>query len=295
MKLALCTLCLNESEFLEKNYQQHKDWPDMVAWAFVHGADPKYAQAAPEMVNSSGLSTDSTAEILMALAANDSRLRVNHFGWMTHPLFPEQNKCTGRNAYLTELERVQPDAFLVVDADEFYTRQDQLKINQLLQCDDFHYYLAWRFTQRHLWRPPSIGNQSPFELEARGGYWQVPHTRLFKWRTGIRYKKNHNLPESAKYRPMSYLNDCRFAADGPQCVHLGFARSQRERKATNSYYQARGEGTIDGRWKYVACRSLWETWQPGQPIPDVLGARIVKYEGPIPECYQLTGEPTALV
>lgn len=283
MNIALCTLCLNESEFLEKSYEQHKDWPGLIAWVFVEAADPKYAQAAPEMVSNLGLSVDNTSEILTDLAARDPRVHVINLGWMVHPMFPEQNKCTGRNQYLNVLEKVNPTVFLVVDADEFYTHHDQQRINELYQTDS--YPLAWRFKQRHIWKPPSISDNSLFDLEVVGGYWDVPHTRLFRWRNGIRYKKDHNVPQSVRYSPMSHLYDGRDKAGSPECVHLGFARASRERMATNRYYRQRGEGVTDGRQKYVVCRGAWETWQPGMDLP--AGARVVDYTGQIPECYQL--------
>src|ERR1700674_5471113 len=99
MSIQLCSLCLNEEEWIEKNYLQHKDWPGMVKWVFVHGADVMYGEANPDMVTSDGLSVDNTKSLLDELAKNDSRVKVIHHGWMRNK-DPAQGKCEGRSRYL---------------------------------------------------------------------------------------------------------------------------------------------------------------------------------------------------
>jgi hypothetical protein len=283
MKVALVTLCLNEAEFIEKNYAQHANWPGLAAWIFVEAADHAYAAASPSMVSHHGLSIDATTEILDRLSTCDERVTVIHHGWMRHT-DPAQGKCEGRNRYMEIADEVRPDMFIVIDQDEFYSREDQLRINELVDLDREH--RCFRLHQRHIWRPPSIAHEPLFRHEVVGGYWSVEHVRVFRWCPGLRYTKNHNWPELPGYAPTKRMFKSPFS--GPQCVHLGFARSPRERMATNRYYEHRGEGKEQhgiNRQMYVNCRSSWESWSPGDDLPH--GARVIEYRGEsIPEVHQ---------
>lgn len=284
MKVALCTLCLNESEFLAKSHEQHRNWPGLVAWIFVEAADPKYAEANPAMVSPEGLSVDQTCPIITSMANADPRVRLIRHGWMTDGNVA-QAKTRGRDRYLDVLEAIEPDYFVVLDADEFYSYDDQIKISELIERDVAHRYLSWRLMQRHIWRPHSIRKAPRFELEVKGGYWHIKHVRIFRWQTGIRYRTDHNWPQSALYHPLRNLYEG--GLGDPQCIHLGFARGSAEREATNRYYQQRGEGLRDGRESYVTCRRAWEFWKPGKRLPDA--AQVLPYEGPIPECFREIG------
>lgn len=279
MKVALATLCLNEEEFLARNYFQHREWPGLVSWVFVEGADKKYVEASPELVTPEGLSTDKTSEYLKDLASADSRVTYIPYGWMIDAN-EAQAKTKGRDRYLTVFEEVKPDIFVVIDGDEFYTREDQERINRLVSRDLKN--LSWRFTQRHLWKPPALSGSNRFRFEVVGGYWAVPHVRVFRWAPGIRYLVSHNWPSGESYDPIRRLYNG--IGGDPQCVHLGFTREGPARAATHRYYEARGEGRTDHRSRYVACRRAWETWIPGQSLPD--GAKIVPYSGPKPEAYR---------
>lgn len=278
MRIALCTLCLNEEEFLSRSYEQHKNWPDLAAWIFVEAADVKYAEANPQLVTPEGLSVDRTGEFLDSIF--DRRVRVDHYGWMRdHNV--ALSKTIGRDRYLAALEEVQPDFFVVIDADEFYTHEDQLRINETVARAPGN-TLGWRFVQRHLWRPPAIEGDPRFDLEVTGGYWNVPHIRVFRWVKGLRYRTDHNWPIAPGYRVLNnFYEGTRL---DPQCIHLGFTRAGRERKATNNYYRQRGEGRGDGRGAYVQCRGAWETWRPGMKLPR--GVRVREYDGPVPECWK---------
>jgi glycosyltransferase involved in cell wall biosynthesis len=285
MRIALATICLNESEFIAKSYEQHSDWPGLISWVFVEGADRAYARANPGMVSHDGLSTDQTCPIITSLSNKDAgRIKLVRHGWMEDGN-PSQAKTRGRDRYLDVFETVQPDFFVVLDADEFYTREDQLRINRLLEADTKKEYLCWRLTQRHVWRPHSIRSQPLFNLEANGGYWAVRHIRIFRWQSGLRYKLDHNYPQSASYRPLRHIYDgSTDHSQDPHCVHLGFARSAQQREATNRYYVERGESNDGKRSRYVQCRTAWERWKPnGKRLPN--GAYITDYSGPIPECF----------
>lgn len=279
MRVALATLALNEEEFLSYNYAQHREWPGMVSWVFVEGADRKYAEANPSLVTERGLSTDGTTDYLQAVAREDGRVRHLPYGWMEDSNVA-LSKTKGRDRYLEVFEDVRPDIFVVIDADEFYTREDQERINAIARVRKD--YLCWRFSQRHLWRPPSLIGDNRFRFEVHGGYWSVPHVRVFRWQTGIRYRVDHNWPQSHQYRPLRRLYNG--SATDPYCIHLGFTREGPARAATHRYYEARGEGAGDGRQRYVSCRAAWETWKPGVRLPN--GVQITTYNGAKPEVYR---------
>lgn len=285
MRIALATLCLNEAEFIAKSYEQHKDWPGMISWVFVEGADRAYGNANPGMVSPEGLSVDQTCPIITSLVNQDAgRVRLIRHGWMEDGN-PSQAKSRGRDRYLDVLEDIKPDFFVVLDADEFYTREDQDRINALVASDISKKYLCWRFTQRHVWRPYTIRSGPLFNLEVHGGYWGVRHIRVFRWQSGLRYKIDHNYPQSTGYHPLRHIYDG--STDhriDPCCVHLGFARNAQNREATNKYYIQRGEEGHPRRNRYVRCRRAWEYWKPnGKKLPD--GAYVTQYSGSIPECF----------
>lgn len=294
MKLMLCTLCLNEMEWLPKLYEQHKDWPDVVSWVFVEAADEVYARTSPDMVSNEGLSVDGTSSFLSELASsgNPNVTYIPH-GFSTHQRDMAQGKCEARNRYLEVADYVKPDFILVLDADEFYCRKDQERINQIFSASALRYN-AFIFRWRSIWRPPSVADQPLFSQEVLGQVWSVPSCRGWRWSEGIRYSLNHNTPtmlggislgDGNRFMRYDQLTPHSYdLGQFPQCIHLGFTASLKTRAAKHRYYEARGEGTTDHRGKFVDCRRAFETWEPGQTLPH--GAKVVPYDGPIPECFQ---------
>lgn len=281
MSLMLATLCLNEMEWLPRLYEQHKDWPGLISWVFVESADRAYAKVNPSLVTPDGLSVDGTSEFLMSLEKEDSRVTYIPYGISMHEN-PAQGKVPSRNQYLAEADRVKPRRVFVLDADEFYDDLAQAGISRVMQED--HKHLGYVFRQHHVWRPLSIEHRPLFSLEVVGGYWDVPHARGWRWVKGMRYVDNHNTPETSadkRYRPLMRYDNM---PDTPQCAHLGFASNLNRRRAKHQYYIVRGEGSKDGRQKYVDCRAAFETWIPGNKLPH--GARVIGYTGPIPEVFK---------
>lgn len=301
MKIVLGTLCLNEMQWLPALYEQHKDWPGLVKWVFVEAADVVYAAAAPGRVSSQGLSVDGTTEFLEDLAKRDPRIvHIRHgFCGVTGS---SQGKCEARQRYLSVADEMQPNLIVVVDADEFYTADAQHRITTLARRGT--HYRAFLFPQRHIWYPPSLLD-CPSELlncEVVGGYWNVPHCRVWKWEPNLRYHSNHNWPETSRGvsliryvlrgdGPNRIVRMARYPSGVPECVHMGFASLLINRMAKHAYYQARGEGRGDGRQMYVDCRTAYETWKPGDVLPH--GARVIPYTGPIPEVFTLPETPNA--
>lgn len=298
-RIVLCTICINEMEWLPRLWEQHKDWPGLVGWCFVEGADRAYAAANTELVTKYGLSTDGTTDFLRRLDHEEAGMTYAGVGLVGDE--GPQGKCEARNQYLWAAESLRPDWLVILDADEFYTRNDQARLFDILGRLEPD-VRSLRLRQRDLWCPPAIQpvNGMPktadhlFALEAVGGYWDVRHTRFFRWQPGLRYLKNHNWPEDAAGAFLTDRQvywDRRFpAGHGPECVHMGFASAAKGRKAKHQYYVARGEGKRpDGgidlrRAMYVDCREAWETWRPGVGLPH--GARVIPYDGPVPEVFK---------
>lgn len=262
MRVMLATLCLNEMEWLPSLVEQHKNWPGLVEWVFVEAADRVYAEANPEMVRG-GLSVDGTTEFL----ERGGFTHVMH-GIASHR-DPAQGKCAARNRYLEVADRVKPDIIVILDADEFWPRAQQIHFNS--EVSRLHPSQILCPKQRHLWRPPSVGDQPLLKSEVVGAYWSMRHPRGFLWREGLRYTDDHNAPRGAG----------RQAFGAAQLVHTGFASSLRARQAKHRYYVARGEGVRDRRKMYVECREAYERWVPGAKLPH--GASVVPYTGPVPE------------
>lgn len=289
MRIVLGTLCLNEMEWLPTLYEQHKDWPGLVKWVFVEAADRVYAESNPQLVSHDGLSTDGTTEFLWKLSLRDPQVvHVRHGFTGSVTESPAQGKCEARSRYLAEAESVEPDLIGVLDADEFYCRDDQSQVGELV--GGLAPYSAFCFRHREIWRPPVLVRRPLFEAEVVGGFWAIPYCRWWRWSPGLRYGRNHNTPQ----RPDgSLLDDAMIRLDRqpevgehrfPQMIHLGFAASLATRQAKHAYYRARGEGRTDKRGWYVASRAAWESWRPGRSLPR--RAHVVPYQGPIPEAFR---------
>ncbi len=186
---------------------------------------------------------------------------------------------------ITEHEKLPNLWWMVLDADEHYTHADQREINRLCQMAP-EACVGILLQQRHIWRPPSVADRQPlFAQEVVGGYWGVPHCRLWRWVPGMRYKDNHNIPDRLDGTSMTGGMAKVFGPTRPQCIHLGFASSLQSRAAKHRYYVARGEGRFDGRRRYVAARQMWEEWTPThRRLPP--GAEVRTYHGPVPEVFQ---------
>lgn len=274
-RIALATICLNEHEWLYRLVEQHQDWPGLVSWAFVEASDRLYGVGAPgEVVSPEGLSVDGTTAFLEELEGLNPLVRYSAVGRVA-------NKCEARTHYLRMIDEAEPDWIVVLDADEFYTREHQLRINEILSEQQKEPRSPVLFRQRHLWRPHAIGRVELLTYEVVGAYWNVPHLRMWPWYPGMVYRDDHNAPELADGTSLRARMLKDFHPLSPQCVHTGFASLLVSRRAKHAYYVARGEGRADGRHHYVQCRHAWERWRPGVRLP--YGARVVDYQGPEPE------------
>lgn len=285
--LTLCTLVLNEMEWLPLLYEQHKNWPKLLRWTFVESADREYAKANPEMVTDKGLSVDGTSRFLELLAREDDRVTYIPYGF-SDSADPAQGKCAAREQYLRVNDEVSKTHhlryFYVLDADEFVTKEHQSDINDcmLRACSS---YSCVMFKQRHIWRSPLMEDQPLMSYEAVGGFFDIPHCRAWKYQKGLRYRQNHNTPESPygillshrmkRYDKKSYA---------PYVVHMGYASSKESRMAKHRYYADRGERVDPKRSWYVDSRGAWFEYKMGDQLPN--GEQIKVYDGVIPECFR---------
>lgn len=281
MRVCLCTLVLNEMEWLEKLYEQHKNWPELVKWIFVESADRLYAEANPTLVSKEGLSTDGTTEWLENLAARDSRVIHIKHGFSSNS-DPAQGKCESRQRYLDIMESAEPEIFIVLDADEFYPKLVQGEIPRVVK--QFPQCTGFSFKHREIWHPACLKSEPLFKYEVTGGFWDIPYCRVWKWSLGLRYKSNHNTPETADGKLLDLaMKRMDYRSGMPEFVHMGFASDPKIRAAKNKYYVARGEGKTDHRQWYVDSRKCFETWKPGDKLPK--GAKVIPYTGPVPEVF----------
>lgn len=283
MKIALVTLLLNEVEWLDLLWRQHRFWPGLVRWVFVESADVEYHRANPDMVASTGLSVDGTTEYLTWLAVERPDLVTYVPHGFSSGQSPERGKCEARQRYFDVLEDVRPDFVIMLDADEMYARQDQANINDWMAQAGSEWD-SFLFRKREIWRPPSIAHEPVPRWEAVRGFWNIPCCHWWRWVPSMHHRNCHNTPTLPCGRPvnrrMLRLDD---VPGAPQMLHMGFASTAKTRAAKNKYYADRGESADPKRSWHVESRQAWETWRPGDALPR--GARVIPYDGPIPEVF----------
>jgi len=285
-RVMLATLCLNEMEFLRVLVEQHRDWPGLSRWIFVEACDGAYGSANPDMVTNAGLSVDGTSEFLADLAAKDSRVTYIPYGYshsFAFPGEPEKGKCGARQAYLDVAETIRPDYVISIDADEFYTRDHQHRIIEVM--DAHRDYDSFIFNRREIWRPPLCSEMALFSYEVVGGFWSIPCCHWWRWQPGMHHRTCHNTPHTADGKPMNdRIFDAREHPGMPEMIHMGFAASARTRLAKNNYYAQRGESADPKRRWYVESRAAWARWHAGKTLPR--DAKVLPFVGDIPECFR---------
>lgn len=279
MSVVLGTLCLNEMEWLPRLYEQHKKWPTLRKWVFVESADKVYADTNPDRVNHLGLSVDGTSEYLADLANRDPRIVYIPYGISEHATDPAQNKCKARQCYLDVANEIAPDAVIVVDADEFYPKQFQQDILDLMNREPR--YTGYALTHREIWHPECLSQYGVFDYEVVGGFWNVLYCRVWRWMPELHYVSDHNTPEGRRGALTKRLR--RPVPGDPYFVHMGFTSQAANRKAKHEYYIARGEGRTDHRQMYVDSRAAYHTWDPVDSPTLPAGAKVIRYNGIIPE------------
>lgn len=273
-RVSVCMIVLNESEYITYAIEQIYNWSCCHEIIIVEGAVDLYPK---ENLSTELLSGDGTTELIKNFPDPDKKIKYVSGTF--------RNKVEQRNEYA---KHVTGTHVLVLDADEFYTLNSLEKLKEDIvanpDIDLFSFNVSHDAQSRtyfHLWHG--------FNTHVIGGYWDVPHNRIYKWVPGTIYQgEDHNhpvRPDGVKLYPQSVFIRC--APTRAVCVHVGFAKEVTNQRDKNDYYVNRGEGkepeTVlrNLRQMYIDCRRACECWQPGRPLPH--GASLFPYEHTLPE------------
>lgn len=262
MRTVFASIVLNEEQYLGANLAQHYEYCDQ--WIIVEGSVEGYPR---DRLTENGLSTDQTAEIVRSFPDPDKKIHFIQAGSV-------QNKEVLRSVY-AEAMPGGTHTVIVFDADEFLRHKDLEDVLDRMKV--WRIPGALRIPHLHFWRDP--------QQIVRGGYYDVPHNRIYRWARGARYVKNHNHPE----RPdgvMLHSIQCKtfplllqpvehgWCHPTPAFLHYGFCKSKENMQDKTDYYVARGEEitrplTIRNRraWFYDGVPDGCELlpWAGGQP------------------------------
>lgn len=245
--LTLGTILLNEQKYIGSNLIQHYMHCD--EWILVEGACLGYP---PRKVSEKGLSLDATNLILRLFPDRYNKLQLVEHGWTKAA--GEDAKSELRNEYM---KRCSSTYLLVLDADEFYL--PEVIDRTLLRFDDLSIH-SITLPQVHFWK-----DLTSF---ITGEYYDISHTRFFRFIPGSRYERNHNFPEvngeflhkiknHKVHRKIVEMKNCpgsyQYADDC--CYHLGFAKDFDDMRDKSDYYINRGEDKT--RVTTTASRAAW--------------------------------------
>lgn len=304
MKIACGMIVLNEEQFIGAWLRHHYEWFERIV--IVEGADFCYPH---ESVTDRGLSVDRTAEIIRDFPDIEKKITFIQHGWAGSANSPEgYGKVVLRDVYARTLAQLKYDQLVcTADADEFFRLDHQKQIMKIIhdatdrlsrlrvvheifdddgetvQFDDINdanKAIIEDAQRRGMYRktehPP--GKLSAFRFPTlhfydggvlSGGYFDVEHTRFWKWSPGHKYvhsnRRSHNSPVNEHGKSLVNCGSCSlsrqfdvipkqgieevasindvagYAHSTPCCHHFGFMRPQPELKQRNRYYQNRGE------------------------------------------------------
>lgn len=271
-KFSVCIIALNESEYIEYNLKQIYDWDCCHEIIIVEGSVQLYPK---EHLSPDGLSGDGTTKILKDFPDPQNKI--------TYVSGTFKDKVEQRNEYA---KRVSGTHVLVLDADEFYATDSLEQLKRDVMENPSAELFAFNFSQNparrtyyHLWYN--------FKQHVVGGYWDVPHNRIYKWEPGTKYTgADHNHPTKPNGQKLIRYN-VKTVETKAICVHTGFAKIVENQKDKNQFYVNRGEGKEKDpamrkrRQMYVDCRLAYETWKPNKTLPH--GAKILPYTLTLPE------------
>lgn len=264
MNIAIGMIALNETEFLEKNLIQHYYWEgaNVHQIILVEGAVSEYPRT---YITRNGLSTDGTGDMIKRfMKRNDPYHKV----FLVRGRW--KDKVEQRNQY-TELINEDTDILIVIDCDEFYTKRDQKIISNTIEM--YPHKDSFLVPIINLWHRP--------DLRVMGGYWDVPHLKIYRWQKGCRYHDNHVQLCCGE---RNYHTRDQFFMQIPQAkmIHYGYCRSEQFIKDKCQYYLNRGEAKT--RPFYVTARGEYFEWQEGMSHLQN-GVQVIPYDDELPECF----------
>lgn len=271
-KVSACIIALNEAEYISYNLKQLYEWDCCHEIIVVEGSVDLYPK---ERLSPDGLSGDGTTKLIKDFP--DPQNKIKYVSGQF------KNKIQQRNEYA---KRVTGSHAIVVDADEFYsyTSLEMLAEDIILnpKADLFTFNFSQvpsKRTYYHLWYN--------FRQHVVGGYWDVPHNRIYRWKPGTKYTgTDHNHPAKPGGTKLIKYN-VKSAETRAICVHTGFVKSLSNQKDKNTFYVNRGEGKEKDqtlrkrRQMYVDCRRAYEIWKPGDKLPHK--AKLLSFDHPLPE------------
>lgn len=271
-KVSVCIIALNEAEYITHTLRQIYDWDCCHEIIIVEGSVSLYPK---ENLSKEGLSGDGTTALIQAFP--DPKNKITYVNGVF------SDKIAQRNEYA---KRVTGTHVLVLDADEFYTHEslDLLKedIQNNPDAELFTFNFSSDLTKRtyyHLWYS--------FKDHVIGGYWNIPHNRIYKWTPGTKYTgEDHNHPTKPDGTKLQ-AQFIRAVETRAICIHTGFAKSIVNQKDKNIFYVSRGEGKEKDpkirarRQMYVDCRKAYETWKPGMVLPH--DSKVLSFSLALPE------------
>jgi hypothetical protein len=235
--LTLAAICLNEEDFIGHWLEYHYDSFDRIV--ICEGAAWNYP---PDRVTHGGLSRDATAQIIRDFPDSQEKIKFIQHGWSGRYVGPGTAidprvpaKMELRNVYA---QHIESGYAFTLDIDEFlHPYYIQRLVAEMEIWPDIG---AFAIPQLHLWQTT--------RQFITGGYADVPHFRLYRWKAGSRYLVNHNWPSgpdgalvtSVYKRPGLSLTDGRLSA--PAIIHYGFCEPKQAMEEKNRYYLIRGEG-----------------------------------------------------
>lgn len=231
--ITLAAICLNEEQFIEPWLLYH--YPSFDRIIICEGAARNYPRHA---VTSTGLSLDRTASIIRQFPDQEHKITFVQYGWAgprtsIDPCVPA--KIELRNAYA---DLIHDGGYVyTLDIDEFLHPDFVTALNRSMDTnpDVTSYFIP----QLHLWQDT--------RHYITGGYANISHGRLYRWRSGTRYKVTHNWPSDpdglllSKHRIRPDLACNNGVIMAPAIVHYGFCEDKRSMRVKNLYYILRGE------------------------------------------------------
>lgn len=261
-------IVLNEERFIKKNIENLLRWNDLVRIVIVEGSDINYPK---NNVTADGLSKDNTGNIINELVNKYDRILYVKKGFANC-------KQDLRNEYINN---VIGSHLFVIDADEFYSHDDLNRLSHevLASPNDI---IQWEF-QRDLIKDNIFGGIVHFwhSLKHRvvGGYYSIPHQRIYRIVDGMKYDTSHNHP-SIYGKRYDEMRD-RWSKTSITCYHAGFMKDLKNMRDKQNYYYNRGEKK--DRPMYSNTRELWFNWDGKTMEYPEHKIKILDYNGFIPD------------
>jgi hypothetical protein len=228
----LAAICLNEEQFIGAWLRYHYDAFDRII--LCEGAARNYPRFA---VTDDGVSSDRTASIIREFPDPERKISFIQYGWAgpevsIDPRVPA--KIELRNVYAALIEE---GYVYTLDIDEFLHPHYVQALSETM--DESQHADAYFIPQLHLWQDT--------RHFITGGYADVAHSRLYRWKPGTRYIVTHNWPSgpngelltNRRIQPKLFHEHGRIIV--PAIVHYGFCEAKISTQEKNRYYLIRGE------------------------------------------------------